>query len=216
MIENDRRQFQRIRLARPILAGLRGESALILDVGLGGALIEHHGTAKLGERMTLAFRWQSEDLTFRCEVTRTTLMPADDTDPRQISQSAVQFVDPTSPSLERLQEMMATFVGRVLAAQRANAAANVREEAAILPQLGGARRSRTRGFVAYLYDGKSWIRRQSRLSDQPRNGFTVPAYEDEEELEALCRAYETADEEGRRLIRLVAELSVASVEKTPS
>ncbi len=213
MVENDRRQFQRIKLARPILAGLRGDSALILDVGLGGALVEHHGTAKIGERMTLAFRWQGEDLTFRCEVTRSTPMQADDTEPEQFFQSALQFIDPIGRSLERLQDMMATFVGRVLAAQRANASANVREDAAILPQLGGARRSRTRGFVAYLFDGKSWIRRQSRLSDQPRNGFTVPAYEDEEELETLCRAYETADEEGRRLIRLVAELSVASMEK---
>jgi len=48
---------------------------------------------------------------------------------------------------------------------------------------------------------------------QPRNGFTVGAYEDEDDLETLCRTYEAADEEGRSLIRLVAELSVNSEKK---
>jgi hypothetical protein len=50
--------------------------------------------------------------------------------------------------------------------------------------------------------------------EQPNNGFTVAAYEDDEELESLCQAYEIADEEGRRLIQLVAELSARTVKKT--
>ncbi len=36
----------------------------------------------------------------------------------------------------------------------------------------------------------------------------MPAHEDDDEMETLCRAYEHADEEGRNLIRLVSELSV--------
>ena len=39
------------------------------------------------------------------------------------------------------------------------------------------------------------------------DGFTVAAYEDEDELASLCETYEAADAEGRRLIRLLAELS---------
>ena len=46
---------------------------------------------------------------------------------------------------------------------------------------------------------------------QPEDGFTVASWEDEAELETLCRTYETSDDEGRQLIRLVAELSVNSV-----
>ena len=53
----------------------------------------------------------------------------------------------------------------------------------------------------------------SDLPTQPLNGFTVAAYEDEQELQALCRAWEVADSEGRRLIRLVAELSARTVKK---
>ena len=101
--------------------------------------------------------------------------------------------------------MMATFVGRILAAQRANASADVDQAGAILYQLGDARRSRSRGYIAYLFDGKSWTCRPTQIADQPRSGFTVAAYEDEDEIETLCRTYEQTDEEGRRLIRLVAE-----------
>ena len=41
MVANDRREFQRLRLAKPILALMDGQSALILDIGIAGAYIEH-------------------------------------------------------------------------------------------------------------------------------------------------------------------------------
>jgi hypothetical protein len=50
------------------------------------------------------------------------------------------------------------------------------------------------------------------MASQPADGFTVAGHEDEEEIAKLCEAYENADAEGRRLIRLVAELGVRSAE----
>jgi len=41
----------------------------------------------------------------------------------------------------------------------------------------------------------------------------VPAFEDDDDITKLCEAYERADEEGRNLIRLVAELSTSEVKK---
>jgi len=207
MLEKDRRRFQRMKLARPILGALDGESALILDIGLGGAFVEHHGQRKVGDLVTLSFRWHGEEITFRSEVARTR-MTGDN-----VAQSGVNFVEMRGASVARLQDMMATFVGRVLAAQKANASADVEESGAILYQLGDARKSRSRGYMAYLWDGKSWTCRPTQMADQPRSGFTLAAYEDEDEVETLCRTFETADEEGRRLIRLVAELSANTVKK---
>ena len=60
-------------------------------------------------------------------------------------------------------------------------------------------------------DGR-WIRNLTSDRKQPPDGFTVAAYEYESDLEALCLAYEVADEEGRAMIRLVSELSVNTVE----
>ncbi|HVS30853.1 MAG TPA: hypothetical protein VMS98_05305 [Thermoanaerobaculia bacterium] len=214
-MDEDRRRFQRLKLAQPILGTWNGQSALILDIGVGGAFVEHHGMAKPGERASFGFRWQGHEIEFTCEVARTIIVRAPGaTGQGPVSHTGVWLVKPVGDSFDRLQEMMASFVGRVLAAHRANAAAvPTSETSAVLAQLGQARRSRTRGYVTYRYNGTAWSRRASESATQPADGFTAAAYEDEEDLDILCRAYETADDEARRMIRLVAELSTMAARK---
>jgi hypothetical protein len=65
--------------------------------------------------------------------------------------------------------------------------------------------------MSYRYDGKAWSRSRTNSPSQPPNGFTVAGYEDEEELEVLCRTYERADAAGRQMIRVIAELSAMTV-----
>jgi len=216
MVTNDRREFQRLHLAKPILAQLDTQSALILDIGVGGAFLEHYGTLQPGQRFRITFRWQGDDVEFIAEVIRSgeVRKPGGDME-STVSHTAVHFVEAIGDSENRLHDMMATFVGKVLAAQKANASGDIADSAGarILAQLGEARRTRTRGYIAYHLKGDSWWRVPTDSSLQPPDGFTVAAYEDEEELAQLCNAYETADEETRRLIRLVAELSVLSARK---
>src|SRR5215212_2093277 len=116
---SERREFQRLRLAKPILALLDGQNALILDVGLGGALVEHYGTLEVGRGATLVFRWKATDVEFHCVVRRSLAMRG--SGPSAVSQSGMRFDEPVGDAEERLKDMMATFVGRVLAAQKANA-----------------------------------------------------------------------------------------------
>lgn len=214
MIENDRRRFQRMKLGKPLLGMMDGQSALILDIGMGGAFLEHYGAVASDDKFRLSFRWKGQEVAFVCAVRRTNVVRPAEEGTSTVSHSGVEFVETIGDSNAKLQDMMGTFVGRVLAAQKANAAAAESPgSASILAQIGEARRTRTRGFLAYLWDGKAWTCRRTQLGQQPRNGFTVAGYEDEEDLEVLCRAYESADEEGRTLIRLVAELSVNSAKK---
>ncbi len=205
----ERREFQRLRLAKPILATMDGANALILDIGMAGAFLEHYGTTEPGRRLRLSFRWQSEAVEFACEVVRTSVVRepgGDGTNP--VSHTGVHFVEAIGDANARLEELMANFVRRILDAQRANAAGEESHLNAILEGLGGARRKRTRGFMSYrLKDGK-WWRVPTESPRQPDEGFTVAAWEDEAELDTLCRTYETADAEGRQLVRLLAELSV--------
>ena len=70
MVANDRREFQRLRLAKPILALMDGQNALILDIGIAGAYIEHYGALPPGARFKLLFRWQRADVELLCEVRR--------------------------------------------------------------------------------------------------------------------------------------------------
>lgn len=211
MSPKDRREFQRLRLAKPILALLDGQNALILDIGIGGAFIEHYGQPKSGDRQRLLFRWKGTDVQFIAEIARTTTVRK--TANATVSHSGVKFVESFGDAQVRLTDMMATFVGRMLAAHKANAGATETQASVTLQDLGGARRSRTRGYLTYRLQNGSWTREDSETPTQPLNGFTVAAYEDEEELETLCRSWETADTEGRRLIRLVAELSASGVKK---
>jgi hypothetical protein len=208
MVANDRREFQRLHLAKPILALMDGQNALILDIGVGGAYIEHYGALPAGAQFRLLFRWRGTDVEYLCEVRRSTVVRAGGDNMSIVSHSGVQFVEAIGDADARLNDMMATFVGRVLAAQRANASGTPESaESLSLTQLGGARRARSRGWVSFRLVNRVWRRALSTSPAQPEDGFTVAAYEDEDELLSLCESYETADAEGRRLIRLLAELS---------
>jgi hypothetical protein len=209
MVANDRREFQRLNLSKPILALIDGQSALMLDIGVGGAFIEHYGEMRPGHRFQLSFRWQGADVIFTAEVARSIVVRTPGGDGKSIvSHTGVRFVEAVGNSEELLQQMIGTFVGHVLAAQKANAAGDA-SDATTLAQLGEARRSRSRGlFTSFRLRDGAWWRVPTDSPQQPLDGFTVGAHEDEDELETLCRSYETANDEARRLIRLVAELSV--------
>jgi hypothetical protein len=209
MSSKDRREFQRLRLAKPILALLDGQNALLLDIGVSGAFIEHYGQPQPGDRLRLLFRWKGTDVNFVAEIAHSTIVRK--TASAVVSHSGVRFVESNGDAEARLNDMMATFVGKMLAAQKANAGATEIGGTSSLTDLGGARRSRTRGYVTYRLQDGAWTREMSDTPTQPLNGFTVAAYEDEAELESLCQTWETADSEGKRLIRLVAELSARTV-----
>lgn len=212
MLRDDRREFQRLKLSKPILAQMGTANALILDIGMTGAFLEHYGTVERGYRFPITFRWQGSDVTFDCEAVRSTVVRLPGGDGKSTtSHTGVRFVDATGDARAKLQDLITTFVGRILDAQRANAAGENGESAGatVLARLGEARRMRSRGFVTYRFENNTWWREPRSSAVQPIDGFTVGDFEDPDELEQLCRTYEEADESGRNLIRLVAELSVA-------
>ena len=63
-------------------------------------------------------------------------------------------------------------------------------------------------FFCYRLGPNGWKHRRSLLPDQPEDGFTIRASVPQDEIELLCRTYESGDEESRRLTRLMAQLSV--------
>ena len=71
------------------------------------------------------------------------------------------------------------------------------------------------GYVSWTLEPAGWKRRKSLLPDQPDTGFTVSASEPEDQVAMLRKTYENGDEEQRRLTRLLAELSVATVRTSP-
>jgi hypothetical protein len=193
---------------KPILGTVNGEGALILDIGVGGAFIEHYGQASAGEQFRLGFLSEGAALEFVCEVRRSFVvrLASDDS---KVSHTGARFVEAISDSEALLEKMIASFIGRILEAQRANARGErgLSHGEAILARLGDAQRMRARGCVAHSFAGGHWTSVRTDSPTQPDDGFTVAAFEDEGEVHMLRQAYETADAEGRRLIRLIADLS---------
>lgn len=212
MERDERRQFQRLKLTKPILATMDSSNALVLDIGLGGALLEHYGTVALGDELRLTFRWQGQEIQMLCEAVRTIVVRERGGDGDSVvSHTGVRFIDAAGRSETRLQDLVSTFVSRIVAAQKANASGQLGESAgeSILARMGEAHRMRSRGFFAYHLADGTWSRVATQSSEQPLDGFTVGDYEEEEEVETLCRTYEAADEDGRRLIRHVCEITLA-------
>lgn len=212
MTGQERREGQRLKLTRPILGSIADRGALILDIGLGGALVEHYGSSERGDELILAFSWEGTPTEFLCEVAHSErVRVASDGSP--VSHTGVRFLAPFGDARSRLEELVATFVARVVAAERANAGALSGDAGSFLLEIGEARRARTRGFVTFQFADGGWSRVASRSPLQPQNGFTVPAHEEEEQLAILCDAYVRADENGRDLIRMMAELSGRSARR---
>jgi hypothetical protein len=207
----ERREFQRLKLVKPILGTLDGRNALILDVGVGGAFVEHYGERNPGDRFHLAFGWEAATIEFICEARRSVVVRTA-SDETSVSHTGARFVEAVGDSQQLLERMMATFVARILAAQRANARGERESQhgTTILELLGDARRMRARGFVTNRFRDGLWSVETCESPIQPEDGFTVAAHEDDDELQVLRETYESADDEGRRLIRLVAQLSATS------
>jgi hypothetical protein len=73
-----------------------------------------------------------------------------------------------------------------------------------------------RGYTrCTLVNNNRWELKWTRSSAQPENGFTVLATEPAESVEQLCDTYQRASDDERRLIRLLAEVSVESQQETP-
>src|SRR5256885_4114258 len=102
MVGNDRRDFERLRLAKPILALLDGQNALILDIGVSGAFVEHYGLTNRGDRFTLLFRWKGTDVEFVSQVVHTVLVRKAGS--AEVSHTGLRFVQPIGDAEKRLND----------------------------------------------------------------------------------------------------------------
>ena len=202
----ERREFQRLDLDPPVPATLGGHDVTIVEIGVLGARLRH--TQPQVETFSeLRFSYHDHDIALRCEVIRT--MPARDASHQE---SGVRFLAAVGDSGDRLRTMLAELVSRIIDSRRARPMKSTRET-----PIDGDRtvRGADAGFLCYRLDNGVWRRRRVFLPEQPSSGFTVARNEDHAEMQRLCRVYEASDDEGRRLIRLFAELSVSEQLQIP-
>lgn len=198
-MDQERREYQRLHLTS-LLDGRFGDVAVrVIDVSATGAQIEHDDPISLNSQAILRFMWQDEEVSVQAEMVRS-----------EDRYGGLKFTE-DSAHLRLLIEQSALAVIR---AQMANLEGErerniIAGDETLTAASAGLRRS---GYLVLTWDGTTWTRRRSLLPDQPEDGFAVSAGESEEQIETLCRTYESGDAEARSVIRLLAELSVARAE----
>jgi len=200
----ERREFQRLRLQSPLAGTFGSASVAVSEVGILGARI-HHGQA-LDPYGNLLFTYDGPAIEMRCEIVRTS------GDVGNLV-SGARFLSAVGPSGDHLREMLAKVVAQVLETGFDSSATRLR----IRRSIDGDKtvRGTDAHFLCYRFENGAWQRRRVFLPEQPNAGFTVARGEDADEMQRLCAVYEASDEEGRRLIRLFAELSVSGALQIP-
>ena len=230
---SERRRGNRVRLSSPVVGRIASYGAVILDVSEGGARVEHYTRLKTGQITTLRFEVDGRIVDTECEVMscRVERFSSGD-DGLTVYQSGVRWTHPDDGTASKMKAISSTLVARALAEQVANAKGvkPLHNQDAMPIFCGEVMTSNTfdtiapeknkhlipisklvrkRGFLCCsLVRGTYWTKKWTMNPEQPREGFTVSVRESLEQVDKLCDTYMQADSEGRRLIRLMATISL--------
>jgi hypothetical protein len=196
----ERREFQRLELAAPIPATLGDKKVTIIEMGILGARVQYEGELE-NAPAELRFMHGGSEIALRCEIVRTHNQVA-----------ALRFLAAMGDSGDHLRSMLASLVGTEMESRRSTPAGTFPMDHIDLDE---TLRPRDAGFLSYRLEGDKWTRRRIFLPEQPSAGFTVARSEDSAEMQRLCDVYSASDEEGRRLIRMFAELSISDALEIP-
>jgi hypothetical protein len=201
-VNQERREYQRLALTSPLDARFGKTAVQLLDVSAIGALIEAGADVPIGRKATLTFTWRGHEVKIKAEAVRT------DED-----LAGLKFREDS----RQLRDLIAESAREVLRAQEANLEGDrlrniIAGEETLTTASAGLRAA---GFVTWTLEPDGWKKRRSLLPDQPENGFTLAASEPEDQVGLLRHTYENGDDEARRITRLLAELSVATVRPGP-
>lgn len=174
---------------------------MLREVGVLGARL-HHVEPLATPRAELRFSHEGDEIVMRSEAVRN-VAPAE---------TGVRFLAAVGESGDKLRAMLASLVEKALHERNDASATKL-----LIRRVDGDKtiRGADAMFVCYRLDDGKWNRRRVFLPEQPDAGFTVARGEDAAEMQRLCEVYEASDEEGRRLIRLFAELSVSDALQIP-
>lgn len=200
----ERREFQRLRLTSPVPGNFASTAVSVVEVGILGARI-HHSTAFADRRGELRFESDGNEIAMRCEIVRTFDVPGG-------LASGIRFLAAIGDSGDHLRRMLSQLVAHALENRYDSSATRLR-----IATVDGDKTVRgiDAQFLAYRWSDGEWHKRNVFLPEQPQIGFTVAKGEDPEEMLRLCAVYEASDDEGRRLIRMFAELSVSEALQIP-
>ena len=206
----EKRASKRLPLTDSIEGQFGPARARVLEIGTIGALVDHPIPFPVGSTATLEFEHKGQTVKIDSEVIRTTMAGFPRDGETANYQSGLRFIQMEPAAAQAVESLIAGRAKEMLMSQAANAMGLQlpQSEKHGFAAAERSRRSRQPGFICFSFERGAWERTGTINPAQPNEGFTVAASEDPDEIENLCHAYESSDEEGRKMIRLLAELSL--------
>lgn len=215
---NGGRKVERIRLFPPLTGRLGSTPVVVSDLSVTGAGIEHEGSLPVGCHLRLSFQWNGSTVEVPCTVLRCRLVGFSAGKDRLTVYSTGLHFEPEAPEdSQPVREMIEACVRRALMEQKANARGEgtAGRRPKIDPDDTDRRKkpllllgSRETGYLCYRFQQGRWRKSRTQNPEQPSEGFTVSAAEDAEQLDLLCGVYAASEEWMRKMIRILAQLSV--------
>jgi hypothetical protein len=206
-----KRHFERIHFEHALPARLGEFPVQLIDLAIGGARIMGETRFTPGSTHELRVEWEGKTIRMNCRVTRCTLHTfAKAPGEKSTYESGLHIEETIGDSHLAMRELIATYVMRALEEQKAN----WRGAYPIGPYVYMEGKS-DRYRRCELVDGK-WRRTATSRPEQPLTGFTVSADVPPRYVDLLCETYEMTNDEGRRLTRILAELSISKAEGVPT
>lgn len=219
MHTRERRHHQRLQFEQPLAAQFANLNVDLADLSLRGARIIHLAPLPTGRTGPLRFRWLGHDVAVDAEVVRCRVDRMADARSGNIYSSGLLYRRPHDATGDPLRELVEEHVVQAVREQIANARGTFiplgdrlalfrsEERLSIVPPAGGRARIPP-SFLSCVLTDRGWRKIATSDPAQPAQGFTVSALEDTDHVELLCRTYSRADEQDRRLIRMLAEISL--------
>lgn len=194
----------------PVEASFGESEVLLVEIGISGARLEHLGRESIGRVASLEFRFEGERIALEAEVVRSSIGAGSAGDgPGPVHHTGVVFLGAREESADALRRALSAAVIRRLEEQKIDGTPET------IVDFDDTLRPGDALFLTYTLEDGVWKKRRAFLPEQPDVGFTVTFDADKAELQRLCRAYEQADGEGRRLLRLFCELSISDAMNVP-
>ena len=210
-IKPERRRYGRIKLDTPLPAAFGDLDVRVIELSVVGFLVAHEGRLETGTVRQFSLEWQGAPILLECSVARSTLYRLGKAlGAKSIYHTGLRIVRFESDGFIRLRELIADRIVRALDEMKANARG--------IPPLAAYMYQPEKGD---LFRRCEWIDGQWRISEtiraaQPQSGFTVSAEVDPAHVKMLCETWEKTTDEGRRLTRMFAELSISKGEGVPT
>ena len=201
-----------MRLVRPLVARVGQARVFLLEVSLNGVLIAHQGNIPPeGGTGVVMFEWENIAVALECQIIRNTLQKmARNANEKSVYHAAMEIIRASDTAMKTLRDMITEIVARALDEQKANAH-GIPAVAAQTFQTGKGSQ-----FLRLELLNGTWRRTETTRPDQPMNGFTISAEEPADHIALLCETYASANNENRKLIKLMAELSISKAEGIPT